>query len=144
VSDGRRLIRVSSVSAPERDDARVLARIRAVCLRLPDADEATLQDRPLFHVHRKRFALFNGLTSPPRPRWAGSGRSVHFATDPHEREALGQDARFSVSPHHGHRGWMALDLTVAPADWEEVAELLETSYRQVAPRRLVIELDERR
>jgi predicted DNA-binding protein (MmcQ/YjbR family) len=132
------------VTNDERDDERALARLRDICLRLPEADEATLQDRPLFHVHRKRFALFNGLASPPRPRWAGSGRSVHFVTDPHEREALRQDARFSVSPHHGNRGWLSLDLTVAPVDWAELAELLETSYRHVAPRRLVVELDERR
>jgi predicted DNA-binding protein (MmcQ/YjbR family) len=131
------------VNAAERDDERALTRLRAVCLRFPEADEAMLQGRPLFHVHRKRFALFNGLASPPRPRWAGCGRSVHFVTEPHERQALLGDPRFSSSPHHGDRGWMALELS-PPVDWDEVGELLETSYRQVAPRRLEIELDARR
>ena len=100
-----------------------------------------LQDRPLFHVRGKRFALFNGNSSPPRPRWKGFRRSLHFVTDPQEREALRQDPRFAVSPHHGDRGWMALDLEAGALDWDEIAELLETAYRQVARRQLVEELD---
>ena len=142
----RGLNRICAMSARETDhDARALARIRDVCLRFPEADEAELQGRPLFHVHRRRFALFNGDGSPPRPRWDGSGRSVHFLTDAHEREALRQDPRFMASPHHGDRGWMALDLGCCDdIDWGEVAELLETSYRLVAPRRLVAALDARR
>ena len=129
------------MSDVDQDDERALARVRDVCLRFPEADEAELQDRPLFHVHRKRFAIFNGSASPPRPRWEGSGRSVHVATDPREHEALLQDPRFAPSPHHGHRGWVMLRLGSIDVDWDEVAELLETSYRQVAPRRLVAELD---
>ncbi len=124
------------VNATERDDERALARIRAVCLRFPEADEAELQGRPLFHVHRRRFALFNGEGSPPRRRWDGSGRSVHFVTDPAERDALRQDSRFRPSPHHGDRGWMALGLTTDDVDWDELAELLETGYLRVRPRRL--------
>ncbi len=76
----------------------------------PEVEEAELQNRPLFRVHSKRFALFNGTLSPPRPRWQGFGRSLHFVTEPHERQALREDPRFTVSPHHGDRGWMALDL----------------------------------
>ena len=135
----RALNRVSALN-PSSDE-RTLARIRDICLRFPEADEADLQGRPLFHVHRKRFALFNGHDSPPRGRWDGSGRSVHFVTDPQERDALRQDPRFRPSPHHGDRGWMALDLGSPAVDWGEVAELLEASYRLVAPRRLVAELD---
>lgn len=125
------------------DDDRDLSRIRSLCLRFPESDEAELQGRSLFHVHRRRFALFNGASSPRRPRWKAFGRSLHFVSDPQEREALRQDPRFATSPHHGDRGWMALDLESTEIDWEEVAELLETSYRQVANRRLVAELDAR-
>ena len=62
-------------------------------------------------------------------------------TEPEEREALRQDPRFRTSPHHGDRGWMALGLDAEPTDWSEVAELLETAYRQVASRELIAELD---
>jgi hypothetical protein len=54
---------------------------------------------------------------------------------------LGQDPRFVPSPHHGHRGWVALRRDGDGVDWDEVAELIEAAYRHVAPRRLVERLD---
>jgi predicted DNA-binding protein (MmcQ/YjbR family) len=84
-------------------------------------------------VGRRRFALFNGEGSPPRPRWRDAGRSLHFLADPLEIDALRQDARFRPSPHHGDRGWMSLVLA-GEVDWTEVAELLDAAYRQAAPR----------
>jgi predicted DNA-binding protein (MmcQ/YjbR family) len=124
---------------PDDDDA--LRRIRAICLRFPDVDEAALQDRPLFRVGTRRFAIFNGAGSPSRPRWRGAGRSLHVLTDPEEREALEQDPRFHRSPHHGDRGWLALRLDTSGVDWQEVAELLESAYRQAAGRRRVARWD---
>lgn len=116
------------------DDDEALGKIREICRRFPGSDEALLQDRPLFRVANRRFALFNGATSPPRPRWNGCGRSLHLIVDPQERDALRADPRFATSPHHGDRGWMALDLGSSPIDWDEIAELLESAYRQVAGR----------
>ena len=123
------------------DDERDLSLIRHICLRFPEVEETELQNRPLFRVHSRRFALFNGTLSPPRPRWRGFGRSLHFVSDPQERRALSQDPRFATSPHHGDRGWMALDLEGDETDWVEVAELLDTAYRQVASRKLIAILD---
>jgi predicted DNA-binding protein (MmcQ/YjbR family) len=125
-------------------DERALARIRRICRRFPEVEEAELQNRPLFRVRTKRFAIFNGASSPSRPRWQAFGRSLHFLTDPDERHALRDDGRFRVSPHHGDRGWMALDLEGPDVDWNEIAELLETAYRHVASRALVALLDDAR
>jgi predicted DNA-binding protein (MmcQ/YjbR family) len=122
-------------------DEGALARLRTVCLAFPEAEEALLQDRPLFRVRSRRFALFNGASSPPRPRWKDFGRSLHFVTDPQEREALREDGRFTPSPHHGDRGWMAISLEGGVVDWTELAELLEAAYRHVAGRALVERLD---
>jgi hypothetical protein len=118
------------------DDGTVLDRIRALCRAFPEVEEAELQSRPLFHVRRRRFAIFNGADSPSRPRWQGCGRSLHLLTDPLERDALGEDRRFFVSPHHGDRGWLALGFDRPPVDWVEVGELIEMAYRQAAPRAL--------
>jgi predicted DNA-binding protein (MmcQ/YjbR family) len=111
-------------------DEETLTALRRLCLSFDRADEGELQGRPLFRVGRRRFAIFNGLASPRRPRWEGSGRSLHFLSDPDERDALRQDPRFEPSPHHGDRGWFALRLD-EPVDWSEVAELLESAHRQV-------------
>lgn len=120
-----------------RDDEIALERVRAICDQFDGADEGELQDRPLFRVGRRRFAIFNGATSPPRPRWNASGRSLHFVTDPLELDALRADARFTPSPHHGDRGWLALRLDdVDAVDWDELAKLLDAAYRRVAPWRL--------
>ena len=122
---------------PKRDDEVVLHRLRAICRGFAGADEGALQDRPLFRVGRRRFAIFNGEASPPRPRWSQSGRSLHFVADPLELDALRQDGRFTPSPHHGDRGWLTMRLDDPDAaDWAEIAELLESAYRHVAPRAL--------
>jgi predicted DNA-binding protein (MmcQ/YjbR family) len=118
------------------DDLQALELIRRICLAFPGADEAELQGRPLFRVGRRRFAIFNGAGSPARPRWEGSGRSLHFLTDPTEREALREDGRFVASPHHGDRGWVGIRVE-GDLDWTELAELLDSAYRQAAPRRVV-------
>ena len=117
-------------------DEIVLGRVREICERFDGVDEGALQDRPLFRVRRRRFAIFNGLTSPSRSRWDLSGRSLHFLADPAELQALRHEGRFFESPHHGTRGWMALRIDGPEAvDWVEIAELLESAHRLVARRR---------
>lgn len=121
-------------------EAASLDRIRGICARFPETEEGLLQDRPLFHVRRRRFAILNGDASPPRMRWAAFGSSLHFANDPDHARRLLSDPRFRESPHHGFRGWRALDLT-HEIDWTVVGDLLEHAYRSVAPKELVAELD---
>ena len=116
----------------DREDIAALERIRRICLARPGASEGAIQGRPLFRVGRRRFAIFNGAGSPPRPRWDRSGRSLHFVADP-AGDALGQDERFVASPHHGDRGWLSIRID-GDLDWVEVTELLDAAYRQVAPR----------
>ena len=118
-----------------RRDEEVLARVRQICAGLEGAEESVLQDRPLFHVRRRRFAIFNGESSPTRKRWATAGRSIHFLSDPSERDALLHDGRFTRSPHHGDRGWLALRVDVGDLDWSEIAELLAAAHEHVAPGR---------
>ena len=112
-------------------DEEALHRIRRICFGLGGVEEVTLQGRPLFRVGRRRFAIFNGASAPRRPRWDGAGRSLHFLSDPAERESLRQDGRFFPSPHHAASGWLGLRLS-EDTDWDEVAELLDAAHRQVA------------
>jgi predicted DNA-binding protein (MmcQ/YjbR family) len=60
--------------------------------------------------------------------------------DAEDRLALSQDMRFFVPAYLGPSGWIGLDLT-KKTDWAEVAELVEASYRQTAPTKLVAQLD---
>ena len=63
------------------------------------------------------------------------GYALTFKADPADRLALLEDKRFFEPWYWGARGWLALDLAAAEPDWVEVAELVETSYRQVALKR---------
>ena len=69
--------------------------------------------------------------------------SVLVKVDEADRPALEQDDRFYYPVYMGPSGWLGLDLTAGRVDWEEVRELVDASYRLVAPRKLVKQLDER-
>ncbi|PIM50355.1 phosphoribosylglycinamide formyltransferase, partial [Roseateles chitinivorans] len=62
--------------------------------------------------------------------------------DESDRKALEQDSRFFFPAYMGPFGWLGLDLTAAEVDWEEVTELLDASYRMVASKKLVKQLDQ--
>lgn len=109
--------------------------LRRICLALPEAAEVEAWGRPTFRGGKKMFAMF--------VHQDGHGFAVAFKPDDEERPALVDDPRFYVPPYLGASGWLALDLTVAPVDWTEVAELLEASYRQVALKRMLEELEAR-
>jgi hypothetical protein len=60
------------------------------------------------------------------------------------RPALLQDRRFYVPAYFEPGGWLALDFGARKrVDWGEVAELMESSYRQVALKRMLKALEER-
>ena len=42
----------------------------------------------------------------------------------------------------GPSGWLGLDFTAAKVDWDEVRELVDSSFRMIAPRKLIKRLDE--
>ena len=117
------------------DDDPHLAELRKVCLALPESVEVEAWGRPTFRAGKKMFAVFEGDDDHQF--------AVVFKPDPAERPALLADQRFYVPPYHGPSGWLALDLEAAPVDWQEVTELLETSYRQVALQRMLKALDRR-
>ena len=64
-----------------------------------------------------------------------------FKPDSDERASLIGDERFYSPPYFGPSGWLALDLEAAPVDWDEVRELADSSYRQVALKRMLRALD---
>ena len=111
----------------------VLARVRAIALSFPDAHEVEAWGRPTFRAGTPMFAVY-GVHD-------GRDTALVFRPEPQERAALEHDARFYSPPYDGPSGWLAIDLTI-DCDWDEVRELLDGSYRQVATKRRVAELDQ--
>ncbi len=117
------------------DDDPFLAKLREVCLGLPESVEVEAWGRPTFRAGKKLFAVFSGTDDHPY--------AVTFKPELAERPALVEDPRFYVPAYFGPSGWLALDFTAAPVDWDEVTELMESSYRQVALQRMLRALDAR-
>jgi hypothetical protein len=116
-----------------QDDDPYLAEVRAVCLGFPEAVEVEAWGRPTFRAGKKIFAMFAGIDERP---WG-----LIVKPDADERVSLLADERFYAPPYWGPSGWLCLDLAAAPVDWDEVRELADASYRQVALKRMLKALD---
>ncbi|GGO21925.1 phosphoribosylglycinamide formyltransferase [Microbispora rosea subsp. aerata] len=115
------------------NDEEAAARLREICLALPEAVEKPFggHTAPAYRVGDKMFAM----TSE-------DGRSLTFKAGPGVQEALvaSDPERFFVPPYVGRNGWVGARLD-AEQDWDEIAGLIEDSYRLIAPKRLVRLLD---
>lgn len=114
------------------DDDPFLADLRGVALAFPEAVEVEAWGRPTFRAG-KIFALFSGIEDRPY--------GVIFKPDADDRHALLEDDRFYSPPYYGPGGWLTLDFEAAAVDWDEVRELLDASYRQIALKRQLRALD---
>ncbi len=131
------------MSHPERfdDDDPILGRLRQVCLAFPGSAEKISHGHPVFFT-KKIFAIFGGLVKGDH----GSdryGQAVLFLPDADEAPAFEQDDRFFVPAYYGPYGWWGLDLSgqSGTVDWDEVAELVDSSFRNTATKKLIAELD---
>ena len=136
------------------DDDPGLAELRRICLALPGAEERISHGRPTFRAG-KIFAAFGGSLasaggerSDRRQRIRpGEHRMVPsafiFTPDAVDLPAIDADERFFVPAYYGPYGGRAIALDDPALDWSEIAELADASYRRVAPKRLLAELDAR-
>lgn len=122
------------------EDDPLLARLREIALALPGADEKLSHGHPAFFT-RKVFAYFGGSLKVDG-EWEQRAHSVVVKPDEDEARALLEDPRCYRPAYLGPSGWVGLDLD-ARTDWDEVAELVEASFRETAGVRLVAELDAR-
>jgi hypothetical protein len=123
----------------------VLERVRRICLALPEAHEQKAWTGVRWRVRTRTFAhLLDVRDGRPQSHARALGRGgpltvVTFRTPPSEVGAFA-----SMGEPYFHGGWgrdvVGLVLTDS-TDWDEVGELLTDSYREMAPRKLVAELD---
>ncbi|MGB3485221.1 MAG: MmcQ/YjbR family DNA-binding protein [Mycobacterium sp.] len=123
------------------DDDHGLAEVRRIALGFPDAFEKVSHGRPAFAV-TKVFTWYGGSSKETGHRVLYP-YSVLVKPSEDERPALEKDTRFFFPMYLGPAGWLGLDLAAAQVDWDEVTELIDTSFRLVAPKKLIKQLDDR-
>ncbi len=112
-----------------------IERLRATCLALPEAEEKPFggHTAPSFRVRDKLFVMTSEDGTVMTCKGAPGVQQALIATDP---------GRFFVPAYTGRNGWIGARLD-AEQDWDELAELVEESWRMTAPKRLVNEFEAR-
>ncbi|GCE08183.1 MmcQ/YjbR family DNA-binding protein [Dictyobacter aurantiacus] len=113
-------------------DEALIARLRTICLALPEATEGGGVGNPTFRVRDKIFAMQHPV----------DGRMTVWCKAPAgaQQALVGSDPEhFFVPPYVGHHGWIGLWFDVE-LDWELISGLVTDSYRMTAPKRLLARL----
>jgi hypothetical protein len=117
-------------------DEDPLARLRAICMALPEVEERLSHAEPTWFVRgKKSFVMYCNYHHGLRLGfWAAAPDGA--------LEVLGDVKRdqFYKPPYVGTRGWIGVNLDVV-VDWDEIAVLVEDAYRCVAPNTLIRVLD---
>ena len=109
----------------------LLDRLRELSKTLPGAEEYVMVHHPAFRVRKKPFVVV-GLRKVDKPIFSiNLGRM--------EQADLLEDERFHKTPYMGHNGWVSLALP--DTTWQELEDLVRASYRRVAGKRLLDQLD---
>jgi predicted DNA-binding protein (MmcQ/YjbR family) len=110
-----------------------IARLRELCLGLPEVEEQpfAMHSSPAFRVRNKIFVMVG----------EDLGRLTLKAGPGVQQALVGDDPeRYYIPPYVGAKGWVGVVLD-GELDWSELTELVEDSYRLIAPKRLVAQLD---
>jgi len=123
---------INNASPPNKGlEAALLMKLRRVCLALPEVVETLKWGHPTFEAGKKIFAVLDHY----------HGRlCIAFRTSMEEQKKLCRDGRFFPAPYAASRGWVCLG-TEGKLNWSEVRELISTSYRLAALKRMLRKLD---
>jgi hypothetical protein len=130
----------SNKRAAEKQVLAALKRVRAAAMALPEVTERLSHGSPTFFAGgKKSFVMFHDDHH-------GDGRLALWVAAPAGVQAsmIDEDAvQFFFPPYVGGRGWLGVRMDRDP-DWDEIAAIVTEAYRCVAPKRLIVQLDESR
>ena len=113
-------------------DGETHERAAEICRALIEVSQERSGRHSAFSVRGRRFAW---LVDDHH----GDGRlAIHCRTAPGQSAALvaADPTRFFLPPYLGPRGWVGMFLDRPPVRWDEVQELITTSYILTAPKDL--------
>jgi len=116
----------------------LLARVREICLALPEVTERPSHGSPTWFVRDKSVFVTlhaDGHHQNDFPHlWCAAPPGAQAELTAADRE------RFFRPPYVGGRGWLGVRLD-GTVDWVEIDELCRDAYREIAPKGLVALLD---
>ena len=113
---------MSKAMKNEKTEEKVLAKLREICLALPEAHEVKTWGHPTFKAGTKAFAVLE--------RYNGH-LCICFKTTLPLQQLLIEDAdRYFKTPYIGKQGWVSL-IADRPPNWREVRQLIRESYSTV-------------
>jgi len=133
---------VHPVRLHSRAVLRVLARLRKICLALPESSERLSHGEPTFFVGAKDGKGGKVFVSFVNDHHQDGIVGITFPAEPGAQATLieADPRRFYRPPYVGPSGWIGLRLEV-DVDWDEIAEIALESWRLVAPKRVVAAFD---
>jgi hypothetical protein len=112
---------------------RAIARLRAICLALPQAEERETWGIATWRIRDRIFCMWSTTDTPEAALWCKAPPGIQGML------VEAAPKRFFVPPYVGHKGWIGVVLD-AGVDWDEVAALVRRSWRMTAPKRLAATL----
>ena len=114
-----------------------LQKLRRICLALPETTERQSHGEPAWFVRDKKlFVTYSDHHHDDRVAfWCAAPEGAQ------QELVAAEPSRFFRPPYVGGRGWLGVYLDVE-VDWDEIAEIADDAYRQVAPKTLIAKLDE--
>lgn len=107
-----------------------LTKLRKLAATFPETKEVETWDHPTFRVRDKIFASFEDHEGRP---------SICVKQSRAEQAVLIEHPGFFVPSYVGQHGWVGF--WVDDVEWPMIADLVESSYRKLALKRMVRELD---
>lgn len=115
-------------------EEKALGRVRRLCSALPECIETTTFGHPTFQAGKKRtFAVLDDHEQPGM-------LCLVFKADRDQQADLVDGARFFKSKFGAKHGWTAMRVD-AKTDWRLAEQLLRSSYRLAALKRMIAALD---
>jgi predicted DNA-binding protein (MmcQ/YjbR family) len=128
--------RLGKRARPRAKGKTPLARLRAICLALPEAVEKLSHGEPTWFAGKgKVFAMLDNHHHGAQHLsvWLPAGLGAQEALIESDPE------RYFRPPYVGSSGWVGVVLDASP-DWVQVAWLVEQAYRLVAHSKLVAKI----
>jgi len=101
-----------------------VTRLRAMCSKLPGAEEMTSYGHPAFRVGKKTFAVLDDYKGTP---------CLCFKVALDLQRTLVDDPRYFAAPYGAKQGWTCVRVD-ARTPWRDAAALVRESWQLCAPK----------